>query len=311
MSSFESVGARLSVEHSTVAAFQLLERSAIESVVLRGPCLARRLYERSEVRVSTDVDLLVEDIDACSALLRRHGYSRVVDWTPGMSRHAWTHVKENEVSIDLHRSLVGVEAPPDVAWKVFSRESEEAPLGGGRVRAPRLAAHLLIVALHAAQHGAGDPKTTEDLSRALDRFDGSEWLHAAEIAAELSAIGAFAAGLSIVGPGRELGASIALPALVSRSTLVRAGGAPPTALGLSQLAQLHGRERWRYVGGKILPPRAFMESWHPLARHGWAGLVAAYAYRAIRLARWLPSGVRSVRNAKKEDLASPNQPLRP
>jgi Uncharacterised nucleotidyltransferase len=299
MSSFESVGARLAVEHATVKVVAQLRDRSLEVVVLRGPWLARRLYRADETRNSIDVDLLVEDVAAASTALDQLGYDCVVDWTPGMNRHAWTHVKRDAVSVDLHRTLVGVEAPPERVWKVFLRESDETAIGSDRIRVPVLRAHLLIVSLHAAQHGAESDKTMEDLRRALNRYDAAEWALATALARELVADQAFGAGLCLLDRGRELAEALRLPKPDSRTTLLRSETVRPTALGLDRLAQLRGRERASFVLGKAFPPPAFMRDWRPLARRGKAGLVLAYGYRLGWLACWTPRGMRSFRAASR------------
>ena len=171
MSSAESLAARMAVEHATASAVALLHERGARSVVLRGPILVRLLYHEDEARTSLDVDLLVPDLAAASAALISTGYQVAVDWTPGMVKHAWTHVRENAVSIDLHRTLVGVDADPARMWSVFERESSTVDLGGNAVQAPGDAAQALTVVLHAAQHGAATEQTTADLQRALNRFE--------------------------------------------------------------------------------------------------------------------------------------------
>ena len=221
MSDQQAIGERLALQYATVAAVDLLRLRGTECIVLRGSWLARRLYEVEEVRVSLDADLLVADLTASSVVLEEEGYARVIDWTPGMTRHAWTHVKQDTVSIDLHQTLVGIDASPNEVWEVFKRESEEIELAGGRVRVPKLAAQLLIVGLHAAQHGAESTKTTEDLRRALDRYGREAWARAVMLAQELDAEQALAAGLHLLAEGRELAGALALREPATRTVLLR------------------------------------------------------------------------------------------
>ncbi len=297
MSAYEWIGARLAVEQATIDAYRLLDRAGIESVVLRGPLLTRALYEPGENRTSIDVDLLVPDLPVGSEELERAGYVRIVDWTSGMEKHGWTHAKENSVTVDLHHTLVGIEAPSQRAWEVLHRESEEVTIGATSVRAPVLAAQLTIVALHAAQHGPAAAKVIEDLRRALDRFDDELWTQAKKLATELDAEQAFAAGLELVESGRALAGRLGLPAAVSRTALLRASSVRPTALGLDRLLSLRGVARWSFLWGKLVPPPAFMRNWRPLARRGPVGLGLAYLYRLAWLAWRLPRGFMSLRTA--------------
>ena len=304
MSSYESVGARLAIEHATVTAVRLLERCGIESVVLKGPWLAALLYEPGESRTSSDVDLLVDDLTAASGALEADGYLRLVDWTPGMERHAWTHAKEGAVSVDLHRTLVGIGAQPAHAWEVFRHASQEGDIAGAHVRVPKLPVQAMIVALHAAQHGRAAEKPMDDLKRALQRFERPVWNQAAAYARELAAEPAFCAGLELVDMGQELARELGLNGPTSRTARLRASSPPPTALGLDRMSQLRGRERTSFLLGKLFPPREFMQSRDPLARLGRTGMALAYAHRLGYIARQLPGGAKSLWEANKRDTRS-------
>jgi hypothetical protein len=295
MSAYESIGARIAVEHATVAAVQLLEHRGIESLVLKGPAVTSLLYEPHEHRTSIDVDLLVEDLPKASSVLEEAGYARVVDWTPGMDRHAWTHAKADAVSIDLHRTVVGIDAPPSTTWSVLDREGVPGELAGAVVRMPGRPAQALLVALHAAQHGEGSEKTLGDLRRALERFDSPTWARAASLANELDALAAFSVGLGLDPRGRVLAEGLGLHGPTSRTARIRAAPHQPTALGLDLLLRLPARRRPAYLAGKVFPPADFMRDWRPIARHGRAGLAAAYAYRIGWLIVQLPGGVRAMR----------------
>jgi hypothetical protein len=288
----------LAVEHATTEGAALLERHGISSIALRGPALVRLLYSESEARTSLDVDLLVPDLRAASAALVEAGYERVVDWTPGMERHAWTHVREGAVTIDLHRTLVGIETGGEAVWTVFFRESASVELVGGTVRVPGSSAQAMTVALHAAQHGRETPQTLGDLERALSRFDLPTWKGAAVLAGELSAVSAFGSGLRLLDDGAALADELRLPVATTTRDAVRAahGSAEPALLGLATFRSLHGRQRVAFGIGKAFPPAAFMRERYPVARRGFVGLGGAYVYRAAWLAWMLPKGVRRLRS---------------
>lgn len=299
MNAYGMIGIRLALIEATASSYELLRVASIRSVALRGPVLAKLLYRDDEIRTSIDVDLLVMNLEAASEVLVRSGYRRIVDWTPGMQRHAWTHVREAAVSVDIHQSLVGADAPPNVVWDVLNRESEPVELGGITLLAPSPAAHLTIVALHAAQHGKRHAKTIEDLRRAVLLFGRSEWSAAASIADELGALPAFVAGLSLVPAGTFLADVFGRQARPSEVELLRAGSAPATALGLQMFLKLRGSERRAFLIGKIFPPREFMRDWHPVGRRGSLGVTFAYFARLLRLAGALPSGIRTVLRARR------------
>jgi hypothetical protein len=301
MSTPGEVAARLAVEHATTSGAALLAARGIPTIALRGPALIDLLYDDEDARTPLDVDLLVPDLPEASAVLVDAGFERVVDWTPGMERHAWTHVREAAISIDLHRTLVGIEALADVVWSVFARESGDAALTGGTVRVPNRTAQALTVALHAAQHGRETTQTSRDLARALDRFDRPTWEAAATLAAELDALPAFAAGLSQLPEGGLLAAQLELPSELTRRDALRTayGSAESGALGLDTLLTLSGRRRARFALGKVFPPAAFMRERYAVARRGAVGLGSAYVYRLGWLTWTLPKAVRRLRSVDR------------
>jgi hypothetical protein len=301
MSGAESLAARMAVEHATTSAVAMLRERGIPSVVLRGPTLVGLLYREEEARTSLDVDLLVPDLDTASAALISNGYQVSVDWTPGMERHAWTHVRENAVSIDLHRTLVGVDADPARVWSVFERESSTVDLGGAAVRVPGGVAQALTVVLHAAQHGAGTAQTMRDLERALESFAREVWERAAELARELDAEPAFHAGLTQLPSGSALAADLGLESSGSRRAAIRAtyGTAEPAVLGLDALLTLRGSRRFAFVWGKVFPGADFMRERYPLARRGRVALAIAHGFRAGWILWRLPGGIRRLLSVRR------------
>jgi hypothetical protein len=299
---YESVGALLAVEHATAAAVELLRSHEVESVVLRGPILVRFLYEEAaEVRGSMDVDLLVPELAGASAIFESNGYRVVVDWTPSMEPHAWTHVREASITVDLHRTLIGLGVPPGSVWPVFQRESREFQVAGVPVRAPGESLQALIVALHAAQHGQPGRQPLEDLRRALEVFDETVWSGAVRLAGEMDARPAFEAGMQLDSRGRELAEYIGVKLRGTRGTLLRAahGSGTPVVLGVDRMLDLRGWPRLVFVVGKLFPPRAFMRDRYEVARRGRGGLALAYVYRLAWIVRWLPRGVTSVWKASR------------
>ncbi|HLK44830.1 MAG TPA: nucleotidyltransferase family protein [Acidimicrobiales bacterium] len=294
-----STAARMLIEHATSSAVAVLRGAGVPSIALRGPVLVRMLYDDADARGSLDVDLLVPDLARGSAALVADGYEIAVDWTPGMEKHAWTHVKENEVSIDLHRILVGIDADVDTVWRIFERESSAVEVLGGRVDVPNAAAQALTVALHAFQHGPATSQTAEDLVRALTRIDASAWRRAAELARELDAEDAFAAGLRQHADGVRLAATLGLAQVSSRRTAIRAahGSAEPAVLGLDALLTLRGARRVAFAAGKLLPPHGFMHERYPWSRRGRVALGLSYLYRAGWIAWHLPGGLTRLRAA--------------
>jgi hypothetical protein len=121
-----------------------------------------------------------------------------------------------------------------------------------------------------------------ELDRALAVADDDLWRGAAELARELDATDAFAAGLSLTDAGRRLAARLRLSPTRSAEAALHATTPPPVALGFEQLAQADGvRARLEIVWRKLVPPPAFIRRWDPSASEGRAALARAYLRRPI------------------------------
>ena len=200
--------------------------------------------------------------------------------------------------VDLHISLVGVEASPDTAWSVLSRETTAIAVGWTDVEILAPPARALHLATHVAQHDYFT-RASADLERALSVLPPELWRAAAALAGELGAEGAFAAGLRRVPNGASMVTELGLDARSSAVTALLEHGAPPTALGFAQLAA--SRSAWTFVTvtfRALLPRRSYMRREWPIARRGELGLAAAYVVRIVHLARNAPRGLRAWRSAR-------------
>src|SRR5919198_2874652 len=157
--------------HLDAAAVEVLdefEAAGVQSILLKGPVLARRLYTEAEHRSYSDVDVIVapHELAAAREVLRGLGYidasaqHGIEDVAGVVHAENWAqaHQRIGPLMIDLHWKLAGVQAPPDIAWKALAARTERIDLAGRPTVAldPRgLALHL---ATHAAQHGPDDLK---------------------------------------------------------------------------------------------------------------------------------------------------------
>ena len=108
---------------------------------------------------------------------------------------------------DAYRSrFTGRSSGPTRAevWDVLSHETETAVLLGDEVEIPNEAARCVIVALHAAQHGIGQPVIFHDLEKALVIAGVETWRRAFELATAIGGSTPFTGALSLTPPGREL-----------------------------------------------------------------------------------------------------------
>lgn len=283
------------------------EGRSVPSLLLRGPAIIRHLYSDAEPRAYADIDLLVapELNSTAQAVLGENGFQlrdeigRTRDDRPAWSR-TWLRTVDG-VFVDLHRTIVGVEADASTAWAVFFGHAECFELSRRVVRGLDADATAAIVALHAAQHGSGKPRTLNDLAHALDRLPADSWDAAAGIAEQLAALPAFATGLRLHPQGAVIAERLDLRHQASTAILLRAASAPPTALGFDWLASRPGvTAKAAFVARKFVPPVEFMRAWSPLARKGVAGLAAAYAWRPVWLMVHGFPGMRAWLEARRE-----------
>jgi hypothetical protein len=300
-----AVGVSLRLDAVTAEVVTALRAAGIESVLLRGPAIARWLYEDTNARLYVDVDLLVPHghIERAEEVLVALGFSdHTVEGVLAHDRPTYAHtwLRGDGSAVDLHYTLLGVRLAPERVWEALAAETEAISVHGTEARVAGSSGRALVVALHAAHHGAGVGQPLDDLARALELLPAELWEEASELAAQLEAQEAFATGLRLLEPGREVAHSLGLPPTRSTETALRASTPPPMALGFDWLATTPGMHaKAGLVARKIVPAPRFMRAWSPLARRGRAGLAAAYAWRLLWLARHAGPGFLAWHRARK------------
>lgn len=291
-----AAGARLRTDAGTAEVLDRFDRARVRALLLKGPSIASWLYADPAERPYYDCDLLVgpADFDAAERALRSLGYVPMVDrwglptWWYGHAV-AWTH-PDGRVSVDLHRTLIGVRADHATVWRVLSSGVDEILVGGRRAACLGLPARAMYVALHASQHGSATQPAV-DLERALTLGDDGLWVGAGALADQLDATAAFVAGLRLAPDGARLAARLALPEVRSVTAELRASTPPPLALGFEQLASAPTlRARAEIVWRNLAPSPAVLRGSDQRAAGSWRGLVAAYLRRLAWLARHGPRG---------------------
>jgi len=277
----------LALEGVATRVVTAMGRAGLRTILLKGPALADWLYPDGERRYS-DVDLLIRlrQWDAAEAVLEGLGFQHVaIDVLPhDRPHHARTWLAPRGAAVDLHHSLVGVGASSETVWDLLAAQTDRLDLGDSQIEIPSVPGRAIVVALHAAQHGVGGEGPLEDLRRVLDRLSLGEWRAVRQLAEQLEAMPALAAGLRLVPGGREVAAELELPETSSVETLLRSTSAPTMSLGFDWLSRTQGfRARARFVARKVAPQPAFMRAWTPLARRGRSGLAAAYLWRVVWL----------------------------
>ncbi len=279
-----------------------LDATGVETILLKGPSVARWLYGDDQRRTYVDTDLLVApgDFAAAERVLAGLGFDRVmsdVDVGEAIHSHTWSR-RRDRAMIDLHRTLSGAAADPRAAWGRIAARASVLTIGSVDCRAPDADVLAVHVAIHAAQHGAGHEQPLEDLRRALAKLSLEEWERASEVAATLQATAAFATGLRLDPRGKEVARRLRLPTTVPVELRLQAAGTPPTARGMARLARTPGlAPKLALLARKAFPTPAFVRYWSPIARRGPLGLVAAYAIRPFWLLAHLPAGMRAWRRA--------------
>lgn len=296
----------LAVDAATAQIVAALREREIASVVLRGPAVARRLYDQGELRRYVDLDLLVQpgDWEKAGRALAELGYRPAVAETD-LPRHRRLHAAEwaregDRTSIDLHRTISGVQAADEEVWSAFSEDGRTELVAGEQVVLSGPAALALTVTLHAAQHGVEKEKPLDDLGRALVRLDAATWSEAAALARRLGAVATFSAGLRLLPTGAELAERLELPQALPVDVALRASAAPKLALGYEWLSRTPGlRAKMALIVLALAPPPGALRAWRPLARRGRLGLVAAYLSHPFWLARYAVPSLRAYRRARK------------
>jgi hypothetical protein len=295
------VGTNLAADAVAAEVVHELDRRGIRTLVLRGPGIARWLYGEGE-RDYGDVDLLVEpdSIERAEETLCELGFrgSPLQPLKSLQPRHAEMWVRGTTPPVDLHRTIVGVAASDRKVWAALWAHSQAITLQGSAVNTLDEAGLLVIITLHAAQHGL--EAATHDLALALTRVDSAEWERAGGLAAELKALPAFGVGLRMFPAGRELADRLGIQAGAIPETLLRSEAAPDLALGLNWAADLpSARLRIRFVVSKVFPDPDSMRVSSGIARRGRAGLAAAYVQRLLWLTIRAPRAIRAVRRARR------------
>jgi len=293
-----AIGARLRIDAATAEVLECFDHAGIRALLLKGPSIARWLYPNGNERSYLDCDLLVgpADFEAAERALASLGFVSLLGklgmpawWCPHAA--VWER-RSDGISVDLHRTLIGVGVDDATTWRVLSADPDEVVVAGRSVSTLRMPARAMCVALHAAQHGPGWPTSSADLERALAVGDDDLWRRAAAVAEELQATPAFVAGLRLTRAGTLIVTRLALPDVRSVEAELRAGSPPPLALGFEQLAQAHGaRGRAEILWRKLVPTAEFLRDWDPDAPAGRIGLAHAFVNRLLYLVRRLPAGL--------------------
>jgi hypothetical protein len=299
------VGRRLRLDAATAEVVGRLAAAEVETLLLKGPSVARWLYPDPDDRPYGDVDLLVGpgDAPAAGGVLDGLGFSRTA---PDLSRSRpraaveWRRARDG-VEIDLHETFPGVEGD---LWAGLWPNHDRLEVGGREVMVPSIAGRVLLIGLHAANHGAAARQPMADLELALATIAEHHWAAAATLARDVNALAAFAAGLGLCPDGAALVAALGAETAPSVRTAVTvespAEAVRGVALGIDWLVTRPGwRAKLAYMAEKVWPPAEWIVERYPLTSGRRFGVARARARRLAWLAVHLPSGARAWLRARR------------
>jgi hypothetical protein len=281
---------RLLVDEVTASITGEFAARRIPCILIKGPVLARLLYDVPDERPYTDTDLLIQESDLTRAeqALRDCGFVRAdrdEDWLGPEPKYAHTFERPADRGvIDLHWRLSGAGAAAAQVWSTLAPRTETLEVAGRVVATLDPPACAALVALHNAHHGDARPRTLTDLDHAAARLDISVWRDAASIAHRLRAAESFAAGMRLTHAGGVVADLLGLDEPASIEMWLKTHPSSYGAWVMSCLSRTPTfRGRLQLVARVIAPPRVVMFTFFPLSRRGRVGLVLAYILRPLRL----------------------------
>lgn len=211
----------LSCDRITAEVIGAMRGARIETILLKGPSIARWLYpDGGRGYIDTDILVPASEVDHAADVLRSLGFTDLLDGFHPLERDAYlgetTFVRRAESGhgpeglVDLHHNLPGMPASSEALWQAFSADPEVMRVGGVEVRVASRTALALHVVLHAAQHGF-QGHTREDLSRAIAVMAASHWRDTADMAARLGVADVLGATLRHHAAGAEIADRLGLP----------------------------------------------------------------------------------------------------
>lgn len=309
--SWQLAARHLALDAATVETLRALGDAGVDSLLLKGPVTASRLYaDDPHRRCYGDIDLLVSplEFDGAEDALDRAGCRRT---HPGLRRSemsrqevSWLAAGSDRLFIDLHRTLPGVRDAEGL-WQALWAARESMTLQGASLAVPSRVGSALVIALHAASPGCSR-QPYRDLARAVTAFDESEWAEAVALARSVGAEQGMAAGFAAVPDARHLLARFGLThTTVSTATRMATPELSPAGLAIRRVLHEEGlRARMVYLASRAYPSEAAMrKNWWVTGEGTW-GLAKARRLRYWRVLLSLPEGIAELRRARRTGSAT-------
>lgn len=255
-----------------------LAGAGIPSILLKGTSTARLLYP-GEFRPQADADLLVPPDHWAGASSVLEGLGFVPPPDVGPVAHAATFLRTDGAAIDLHRRLWHV-AGGTLCWQVLSNHTVREVVWGHPVDMLTTPARVVVVALHAAQHGSEVARPQEDLRRAVETVPLADWQAARDIAEALGALGPMAIATRLIG-ATALAELLELPTNVPASVWLQAHSQGRARI-FAEFIEGDWSHRRRALRAIVAPAA------HELGARRWSRAVIDQpgGARLARVARW-------------------------
>ena len=300
----------LAVDRVTAEVISALRGCGIETILLKGPSIARWLYPAGG-RVYTDTDILVPagEISRAQKALASLGFAYAFEgFNPierGINPIEYQFIRQGmgwymEVEkVDLHRNLPDLPVSDRALWEEFLAHSEIMRIGGVQVRVLARPALALHIVLHALQHGFGF-HTDEDLRRVIGEMPSDDWRPVVSLAARLGVEDALGVALRRHPDGETVADRLGLPLTSPRYCVSETLRIPASLLALRAASDTSAKLRW--LRWRVLPSPAkirYVMQCPNAARHTvacgyvrwWWQLIPA----ALRLPWFLVNSRRTVR----------------
>lgn len=297
---YSQLARNFAVDALTAEVARALGGEGIETLVLKGPVIARWLYP-GEVRPYVDSDLMVAPDDRARAVgvLERLGFMELSPWMPtplSLDPGGTAFNRPGDGMVDLHCQLPGLDGNPDAIWGRLAASTARQVIAGVELRVPDRDSVLLHVVLHAAHHANQvDGKPLEDLRRALALVAEADWSSALEFARAYQGVQAFAAGLRLLPEGENLARRLDLGEVRSfQHEIRREDNVIAEELYALLSAEAGIRRKLVIAASDIFPRPDYMRWWSPLARRGKLGLAGAYLWRTIWIIGQAPAAIHTL-----------------
>lgn len=272
------------VDWYTGRVVQRMRERGVESLLLKGPAIARWLYaDDPGARRYIDADLLVAPnaLGAAERALAELGFAvEELPWLDAEQPHAKSWRRPDGAVVDLHRVPLGFEhLDPAAVWALWRAGAQTLEVGEVRVLAPSAPARLLALVL--AVRPELDERAHElmDLDRALGVVGLDTWREAATLARALGLECDAGYALSRRPGGAELADRLELCKMPPLRVLL---ATDPLLRAVGHLLRIRGpRAKLRYLRRRLLPPASYLREHHPRAARSVGGIAAAYIVWAL------------------------------